>query len=238
MLRKNSIVYLYDNQIEYIYGKKDRKKLEPPPGARSYFTVETFKELEDALEYYKIRQARVSSCQILTQVWHDENKIFFKPRPEEIMRNSLTQFLKIRLRGNFEVRPEQNVDTTHPVDIKITWSMKNHIALIEIKWLGKSLNKDTGAVTNFTQSRALDGAKQLANYLDSNLRQAPSHSTIGYLVIYDGRRRNINKNTTCINRKDGFYYENKGINLASGNHKKRRDFAKPVRFFLEPLCTP
>jgi hypothetical protein len=41
------------------------------------------------------------------------------------MRRSLTQYLIAHLGAGFEVRPEQNMDESHPVDIKVTKKMSN-----------------------------------------------------------------------------------------------------------------
>jgi len=237
MIKVNAIVYQRDQALETILGKTQEKPLRQIPNAESYFSVQTYRELDTALEDYKIKVARYSeNCPFLKTVWFDPNKIFFKPKPEHTMQDSLIYFLKISLR-NTEVRPEQNVDKTHPVDIKITWEYTNRLALIEIKWLGKSL-KQWGKKFNqdYTENRALEGAEQLANYLDENKIQAPDKITQGYLVIFDGRRWRVNPDTQEITKKQGFHYVNYEITFEPDYHKKRKDFAKPVRFFMEPKC--
>lgn len=238
-LRINSIVYHFDkaNEIEIFYGKSRAVTLKQIPDADSYFSVQTYKDLDLALEDYGTKVARKSDCVYLKGVWSTQNRIFFKPKPEHILRDSLTQFLKFRLR-NVEVRPEQIVDKSHPVDIKITWSLASHLALIEIKWLGKS---SPGVGQRFkqiyTRQRALDGAKQLAEYLDANSVQAPAKSTKGYLVIFDGRRWGCSKNDTIINRQNGIRYANDQIIFMPQYHIDRSDFARPIKFFLEPEMT-
>lgn len=236
-LRENAIVYQRNQAVETILGKTKQKPLRQIPNAESYFSVQTYKELDAALEDYKVKVARYSdTCSYLTTVWSDPNNIFFKPKPEHTMRDSLTYFLKIRLRGS-EVRPEQVVDKSHPVDIKVTWSLTNKLALIEIKWLGKSLNQFGKRFKNiYTAGQALKGAKQLADYLDANKVQAPDKITKGYLVVFDGRRWGTNSSTHEISKKKGFHFENNEINYNPDYHKTRSDFAKPARFFMEPKC--
>lgn len=238
--RHDAIIYNFtkSTEVEIIFGKASENKLLPIPDADSYFAIQTYKDLELALEDYGTKIARLSECVYLNDVWFDnKNRIFFKPRPEHILRDSLTQFLKMRLR-NAEVRPEQIVDKSHPVDIKITWSLANHLALIEIKWMGKSLSKVGKRFKQiYNRQRALDGAQQLSDYLDANLKQAPVKSTKGYLVIFDARRWGCNNKTTSVDSKNGFRYINDNIIFNPDFHTRRNDFAKPIRFFLEPVAS-
>lgn len=237
--RENSIIYKHikSTETEIIFGKTSEKNLPSIPDADSYFSIQTYKDLELALEDYGTKIARHSECVYLQTAWLDiNNKIFFKPKPEHILRDSLTQFLKMRLR-NAETRPEQIVDDSHPVDIKVTWSLASHLALIEIKWLGKSLESLGANFTEYNNQRALDGAKQLADYLDANIKQAPVKTTKGYLVIFDARRWQCNNNTTSVNAVNGLYYVNKDIVFSPDYHNIRQDFAKPIRFFLKPVIT-
>jgi hypothetical protein len=237
-IKANSVVYQRYQAVESILGKTQQKQLIQIPNAESYFSVQTYKELDAAFEDYKVKVARYSdNCPYLRTVWFDTNKIFFSPKPEHIMRDSLTYFLQIRLR-NTEVRPEQVVDKSHPVDIKVTWDYTCNLALIEIKWLGKSIeNWGESFRQNYKHGRALEGAKQLAKYLDENKIQAPDKITKGYLVLFDGRRWGVNSRTKEITTKQGFHYENDEIIYKPDYHKERTDFAKPVRFFMEPKCT-
>jgi hypothetical protein len=236
--RQEAIIYkfLKVTETEIIFGKASDKKLPSIPDSDSYFAIQTYKDLDLALEDYTTKVARHSECGYLKDIWADANKLFFKPKPEHILRDSLTYFLKIRLR-NTEVRPEQIVDKSHPVDIKVTWSLASHLALIEIKWLGKSL-QTTGTrrfKKIYSRKRALEGAKQLADYLDANLIQSPVKTTRGYLAIFDARRWGCSKATTTISRADGLKYLNEIIIYTPDYHSTRTDFAKPFRFFMEPI---
>ena len=235
-IRKNGFVYVFDRDesAEYIYGKTETRKLKQIPGSTSYFAVQTFKMLEEALEYYRVNVAEQSNCVILREAWFDENRVFLTNSPEAKLRDSLVSFLKQSMR-NAEVRPEQNVDTSHPVDIKISWSLANRIALIEIKWLGKSLPSDRSHFTqDYFRGRAQDGAKQLSEYLDSNRMQSPNFVTKGYLVVFDARRKQCTLQTQNIDMERGLHYKVKEIVYVPDYSTIRKDFAEPIRFFLEP----
>ncbi len=237
-LAKKAVVYLYKNYTEFFLAN-DIKSAVPKINAAyaSMFSIPTFSDLKTALEHYRVKMARYSSCKILSEAWFDDNRIFLKNAQEWVMRNSLTQFLKCHLRGDLEVRPEQIVDESHPVDIKVTWWSTNRLALIEIKWLGTPKYKAHRIGTPYGDSRANKGAKQLADYLDENNRQAPTHITIGYLVVIDARRAGLKPTTKTIDAIKGLHYKHKEIKFEPEYHEKRSDFATPIRMFVEPNCT-
>ena len=147
----------------------------------SIFAQPTYKELDEAMDYYNTRYVRDSSCAVLSQIWTDEAKREFVQKPEHFMRDSLWQCLQNILR-NHTVKREQIVDATHPVDIKVTWPAINNVALIEVKWLG-----DSGQ-TQYRDARANEGAKQLIDYLASSVQEEPDKHFVGYLTVFDGRR--------------------------------------------------
>lgn len=236
-LSEVAIVYEYRDRIERFISKKETREVPKLlPERASLFATPTFSELKSALDDYKVKMARYSSCPIFRDAWFDEKLIFLKNGPEYILRNSLTHFLKACLRDRVEVRPEQIVDDSHPVDIKVTWTFTNRIALIEIKWLGKSKKADGASATSYTESRARDGAEQLAEYLDMNKVQAPENLTRGYLVVIDARRRTPNEDIDSISLQDGLYYRDREITYDPKYHEIRSDFDIPIRMFAEPLC--
>lgn len=236
-LSRCAVVYRYNNRQEHFFANSANERVPKlSPSQASTFAFNTFDELRQALESYKTELARYSSCPILQQIWNDSNRLFVKNAPEHYMRDSLTHFLKIKLRNYKEVRPEQVVDDSHPVDIKVTWFLTNRLALIEIKWLGKSMMPDGHIGQAYTDYRAREGAVQLAKYLEENLRQAPIHITRGYLVIIDCRRARLNETITTINRQDGGRYRDQEIRFDPSFHEERRDFEKPIRMFVEPEC--
>lgn len=236
---EKTFVYEYSNCQDVFITKEKRHFIPNVSGGDSCFTISTYKELDEALTQYKISVAKCANCSLINEAIYDKNRIFFNAKPEHFLRDSLYNYLNTRLRGdNIEIRPEQTIDTTHPVDIKVTWgNNSNHLALIEIKWLGKSIKTEPlRFATSYTESRANDGAEQLADYLDGNKLQVPNHNTVGYLVVYDLRRKNINIDTTIINKENGLYYQNREIEYNPKYETIRDDFHKPFRFFIEPRC--
>jgi hypothetical protein len=235
-LSQACIVYQYENYQECFIIRGAPKRIKNPnPIQPSLFARPTFGSLKEALLHYKQR-IRTCSCTIFSDSWLDPNRLFFKTYAEKIMRLSLHQHLQTSMR-DAEVRPEQIVDETHPADLKVTWHFTTRLALIEIKWLGKSRDGDH-ITAEYYDARAKEGAKQLAEYLDSNRSQTPYHQTRGYLVVVDGRRRGLNERSTTVNRRDGFFYEVKEIEFDPQYHVVREDFEEPLRMFVEPICAP
>lgn len=72
----------------------------------SIFAQPTYKELDEAMDYYNTRYVRDSSCAVLSQIWTDEAKREFVQKPEHFMRDSLWQCLQNILR-NHTVKREQ-----------------------------------------------------------------------------------------------------------------------------------
>lgn len=184
----------FDGQahIDYIYHSPLNEQLYigsealPLPGyydsaTCSFFSYPIYKELDEAICAYERTLARNSLCCILGRVWTDDARKEFCEKPEHFMRDSLWQYLKIVLR-NHTIKREQNVDETHPVDIKIIWPIISNVALIEVKWLG-----DSGK-THYRDARANEGAKQLIDYIYSSCCEEPDKNFIGYLAVFDGRR--------------------------------------------------
>ncbi|MCK6472715.1 MAG: hypothetical protein L6R28_13315 [Planctomycetes bacterium] len=235
IVSKKAVVYCFDRGAErFVVDGTDHHVPAVDTTQASVFARPTFGSLREALQRYRHR-VRASSCLLFNATWEDGNRLFFRSGAEEDMRRSMHQYLATVLR-DAEVRPEQNVDETHPIDIKVTWMFTTRLALIEIKWLGKS--RDAGRITaTHGDSRAKSGANQLANYLDANRIQAPEHITRGYLVVIDGRRRGLNAESTTITRADGLHYDGVEIAFNPEYHKARDDFDEPIRLFCEPICT-
>lgn len=237
-LSKYAIVYKYYGRKDYIIVKGDEVPVPELDSAfASVFSVPTFRELRDALEDYKRRRISTSYCKLFSQAWYGgatSHRLFFVSGPESKMRDSLVQYLNTTL-PDAEVRAEQNMDETHPVDIKVTWP-NNRMAIIELKWLGKAINSEGRITQNYSASRARDGAKQLATYLEMNRTHAPMKETRGYLVVIDGRRRGLREDSTSIDTRNGLWYKYKDIDFDPKFHEIRDDFEEPVRMFAEPIC--
>jgi hypothetical protein len=237
-LAANSVIYRSQGgQEEFLAGVERKPVVRMDTAARSQFSIPTFSNLREALQHYASENIRESTCKLFSQAWQDDNRLFFKAKPEAKMRDSLTQFLRNRLGGDHDVWPEQIVDESHPVDIRVQPKFTNNrLMLIEIKWLGYSVADDGHITARHKEPRAQEGATQLAQYLDDQLRTAPSHIVQGYYVIIDGRRENLREGVTSISRSDGLHYETKDITFSIAPHKTRRDFDQPYRMFARPVC--
>jgi hypothetical protein len=235
-LSRSAVVYQFLAGREAFYANE--KEFRVPSreyGEQSWFAVTAFDDLQSALDHYDSKMARRSSCPILCKIWHDAGRRYLRRRPELRMRRSLTHFLKCHLRGSVEVRPEQVMDESRPVDVKVTWFNCNRLGVIEIKWLGQSKKYNGALGTAYSETRAIEGARQLADYLDANRVQAPTHITHGYLVIFDARRRGNVTTDAAVSRDDLFYYEKADIKFSPKYHEERSDFECPRRIFLEPV---
>ena len=222
---------------EFLAGSQRKPVLRLDPSARSQFSVPTFSNLREALQHYARENVRESTCYVFHHVWRDHNRLFLTAKPEAIMRNSLTQFLRNRLDAEHDVWPEQNVDESHPVDVQVKPRFSNNrLMLIEIKWLGWSVAADGHVTARHGNPRAQEGADQLAQYLDDQLRFAPSNVIQGYFVIIDGRRHDLREGATGISRANGLYFEDKELTFNPAHHETRRDFDAPYRMFARPIC--
>jgi hypothetical protein len=233
----NTVFYCYENNTEYFYVNQQKIEIPHSFHCSSIYSLQ-YMDLDTELRRYYIEKIVTSNCAIFKECWYDNNRIFFKSAPEEIMQKSLKEFLSSALRG-VEVVREYNLNAAKPVDIRVKWTEANKSALIELKWLGKSKN-DTGRITaTYADSRANDGAKQLKEYLDMDNTDTPNIISKAYLVVIDGRRKDINKETTTINTENGMYYENQDINF-SEEHKyfeRLKNFARPFRMFAKPIIS-
>ena len=238
-LARHAVVYRFENGEESFLAGTDRIPVfRLDQTARSQFSVPTLSTLREALNHYRTENIRESTCYIFRTAWHESRRLFFKAGPEETMRNSLTQFLRNRIGGDHDVWPEQNVDESHPVDIRVRPKLSNNrLMLVEIKWLGWSVATDGHVTTKHGVARAQSGASQLAAYLDQQLQSAPSHVIQGYYVIIDGRRNHLREGATSVTRADGMHYENAPIAFDPAPHETRVDFDPPFIMFARPVCS-
>jgi hypothetical protein len=238
-LAKSAVVYHWQGgQEEFLAGATRKSVLRLDKAARSQFAVPTLPTLRVALKNYSVENVRESSCYIFREAWHDQNRLFFKAKAESIMRTSLTQFLKNRIGGDHDVWAEQNVDESHPVDIRVKPRLTNNrVMLIEIKWLGCSAASDGHITAKHGQPRAQAGATQLAQYLDDQRQSAPTSVIHGYYVIIDGRRNNLQQGATSISASDGLHFEQRELTFDPPYHTTREDFDPPYRMFAKPVCS-
>jgi hypothetical protein len=235
-LSSTAIVYfLHAGNESFILAGKPHQVFNPMPGFPSVFCKPTFSSLQAALEDYRVRQASNSTCYILLTAWHDDKRLWFNAKPESTMRRSLTQYLRNVLR-DANVKPEQNVDESHPVDIHVQFTSTSQHAIIEIKWLGQSINPSTGLeATGYTKRRALEGAQQLVDYIDKTIQSSPHYEARGYLVVFDGRRKGLKVGAKSLAPAQALGYQSEDVVYCPDYAALRKDFAPPVRIFLQPL---
>lgn len=239
-----NICYMYDSGNEFFFAKEE--KIDVSVGSfGSRFSGE-FADLESQLLNYAIHKVRHSSCPILLDSWNCENRIFFKgggkDMPERYMQLSLHNFIKdISIfkgdLGQLDPTREHNLDGSKPVDIIVRWEKSNRIALIEVKWLGKSISEGV-LKSKYYDARANEGFKQLKNYFELAKKDNPNKIIKCYLVVIDARRRNTNEGTTTVSVENGLYYETKEIELRADRmyHLAYKNLHKPLRMFVEPVC--
>ena len=239
-LSKRSLVFVNENGgVDRVFiGGRSTTLPTLAIGARSNFAVATVSNLREALESYRQLAAHVK-CHILAEVWEggrDGPRLVFRNKPEATMRRSLESFLGVKIEGDVSVRPEHNTDESKPVDLVVDWFGSKQRALIEIKWMGLSLTADSGKsnFTSFGTSRVGEGANQLSDYLSREQSTDPSVSLLGYLAVFDGRRRNVTDPTTRIAAADALHYRDQDVHLAAEHASQQTGIAELVRFFLEP----
>jgi hypothetical protein len=240
-----SLIYKFENNKEYfIANKKVIEITEQNFGSK--FSNE-FWELNNFLERYALQKIRQSSCPIFNESWFDQKRIFFKGGgkdiPESYMQNSLKNFIDdIRIFkgeiGQYENDREHTLGSERPIDLFIKWEKSNRIALIEIKWLGKSKNDEGRITSTHTNSRANEGYRQLKEYYELAKRDYPTKIIKCYLVVIDARRWQTNEATTSISYSDGMHYTDKELDIDSDKQywETYPDIEKPIRMFVEPIC--
>lgn len=239
-IKEKTIIYHFEDGVEKIIVNGVEhyiKKLSPV--LVSNFSAPTLSDLEEAIEQYYQKSVRYSSCKLLSNIWIDGvegQRAILVNKPEHIMRDSLVNALRLMLSRDAEVHPEHNTDETKPVDIRVTWTHSHASALIEIKWLGKSIsNRERDTYTEYSDARANEGATQLADYLEREKRfSATTRQTKGYLVVFDARRRNNKGILHKVSKIDATFYRDVDIRFTSNLHIERSDFGKPFRLFMEP----
>jgi len=241
----NSLIYKFHNNREYFIANKQTIEItEQYFGSR--FSNE-FWELNKFLEKYALQKIRQSSCPIFNESWFDNNRIFFKGGgkdiPEKFMQKSLKNFIDdIRIFkgeiGQFENDREYTLNAERPVDLIVKWEKSNRIALIEIKWLGKSKNQEGEITSTHTNSRANEGYQQLKEYFELAKRDNPTKIIKCYLVVIDGRRWQTKNDTTTISLTNGMHYENIELDIDSEKRywESYPNIEEPIRMFVEPIC--
>ena len=231
-----AIIYSYQNRSEIFVANKTQIDIINRFDCASIYALQ-YHYLNEALLKYKQEKIRYSSCIIFRESWFDENRIYFKQKPEDTMQNSLSEFLDSSLRGVNVVR-EYNNGASKPVDLRVYWTEANRAAMIEVKWLGQSKDVDGDLATAYANGRGNDGLDQVKEYMDLENQDTPTCITKGYLVIFDGRRRGVSANVLTIDIVNGMHYRNQEVTFdpARNFYETMTGFENPIRMFAEPIC--
>jgi hypothetical protein len=241
---EDNIIYQFESNREKFFVKNKEIDITIRSFGSRY--SDEFDELESQLNQYHLHKIKYSSCPIFNESWISEKRIFFKGGnanvPEKYMQESLQNFLKDLSIfkgeiGQFEPTREHNLDARKPVDIIVRWEKSNRIALIEIKWMGKSICN--GKIrSNHSNDRANEGFNQLKEYFDLAKHDYPNKLIKCYLVVIDARRWRTNTKTTAISFESGMYYAEKNIELDGDKkyHLVYKNIHEPMRMFVEPIC--
>jgi hypothetical protein len=230
------LIYRYVHQVvEEVVIDQTSWEINDTPWACK-MAIPTFTEVEDALAKYVAENRIPVQCGHLSRTWRDDKRLAFLEKPEKHMRRSLIWALTLSV-NDVNVRPEVGQGETKPVDVEITWLSIKRSAIIEIKWLGHSGPKDaTTFSTSYTQARAVAGLRQVAEYLD--IRDATDSTTpvMGYLMVFDARRRGLTATQSEINAEDGLHFAMSDPEYPA-DLINRPDMGRPFRCFMEPICT-
>lgn len=242
----NIVTYLFRGDEESFIARTLEINITICPFGSRFATQ--YLDLVQALDEYKVSMVLRSTCPLLRQAWFNDKLIFFmgggKDLPEKHLQKSLHYFLnvvlKVHLRGARLVLREFNLvdENNRPVDIAVYWSEANRMALIEIKWLGKSKNPDgTLSKTKYDNGRVNEGLLQLKGYFDTARQNSPETIIQAYLVMIDGRRNKTNQDTQAVTFEDGMHYES--VELVVAEDRKYYDdqpgFNTPIRMFAAPI---
>lgn len=239
--RNDTLVYLFENDTECFLANGQQINIPyDPPGS---MFADHYYNLIQVLERYKIERVLRSSCPFFSLSWTDKNRcILFKGGPEKDIQDSLEDFLSANLRGiSMEINREFNLGggEPKPVDIRVHWNEANRIALLEVKWLGKSIG-DRGQITaDWSDQKVNQGLVQLKGYFDTAQKDFPFAIVKAFLIVIDGRRNNTTKDTIQISYADGmhFQYVDLVIDADKRYFESIPGFERPVRMFAAPIVS-
>lgn len=234
-----ALVYEHDGTMEQLHAMGTTRPIPRLDSSlASAFARPTFKEMAEVLGFYA-RKAADCGCDTLAEVWaggKDGPRLVLVAKPEEKMRDSLYDTLQKALR-HASVSREHSTDATRPVDIKVSWHTAPVEALIEVKWIGRSLTDGSTPFLNYGPARANSGAKQLADYLERQRANGSAATSKGYLAIFDARRRRVQGPDDHLPQVDATWFEDKDVNYAPDHTKTVTGFEQPIRFFMRPRET-
>lgn len=236
-LSNEAVVYRFDGHDNLVI-KGQLWPVDNPTAFQSRWRTPTFFDLTEALQHYQTAVVPPCRCPYLVNVWHDpDRRWILVNKPESTFQDSLEQHLVSSLRlGRVELRREQPVGDKKPPDIKVSWSQTNRLALIEVKWMGASADREETRISWEPGEReANEGAAQLVGYLERNIKEVPEHQTMGFLVVFDARRDGLSFDSTELTAEQALFYSTQDIAWDPDYASLRHDFHLPLRCFLRPL---
>ncbi|WP_061316560.1 hypothetical protein [Clostridium botulinum] len=171
--------------------------------------------------------------QIIKEKRHllDNNSKLLFAAPEERFQNRLVRYLKSNCEDNVQ-EEVRNADKDR-YDIWVITEDKK-LFVIEIKWLGRSINVEGNISAQYDEKRFLDGAYQLKEYIDNSdtysdlFRDTKVYE--GILLSYDARE----ENTDIPNFPKEFdKYSN--LDLTSQHYILEKDKIKASRIYKEKI---
>ncbi len=252
--RDDVLTYFFESDHEYFLIAGQAIEFTQYPYGSMF--APQFYFLAAAFEEYKVRKIKHSSCRWFSEAWHRpvkevaedtyyENRVLFQgaaDSPEKPIQDSLENFLKDspNFRGiDLEVNREFNVDSDQPkpVDFRVTWLEANRMALVEVKWVGDSINAN-GNLWSPRDARVNEGLHQLKGYWDSARQDYPNKLMKAFLVVIDGRRRGLTPHSVEVTFANGYHYQNKEFVIQPDRKyfEEIVGFETPVRMFADPIC--
>ncbi|WP_426329461.1 hypothetical protein [Pedobacter sp. R-06] len=244
---ENTLTYHFTSDQDSYIAKGSEIKVASEGKGSNYAPY--FVNLSKALIAFKHERVFRSTCPTFRKSWNDPKYIAFAGEgsgnnaPEKYIQESLHEFLRTQesLRGiAFECSREHNFDSDKPkpVDVRMLWREANRHALIEIKYTGLVINKNSGK-SRFHPDQATfdDGYFQVKGYYDSALKDHPTTIAKALLVVIDGRRSKVNKSTQTVNEVDGMFYKDVEVEISADKryYQDNPAFEKPIRMFAAPI---
>ena len=245
----NVLIYKYVSHVEKLYANGEIIDITAYQKGSRFATQ--YEDLLTTLREYGNSKLFQSSCSSFSKSWEDPNRLFFKGGgrgsniPEGCMQESLLDYLSTTIgRGiSMDTVREYNINgdfnKPKPVDVKLTWREANRVAIIELKFLGTVKPSSGGKAYTHEDARANEGLVQLKGYHDKILTDAPTTILKSYLVVIEGRRKDLDPADTTISYVNGMFFNN--IDLSIDNDKKYFDtipgFEKPIKLFAAPITT-
>ncbi|KQS46557.1 hypothetical protein ASG38_12240 [Flavobacterium sp. Leaf359] len=134
-------------------------------------------------------------------------------KPEKILRDNLISFLNRHTQHTFSKENELN----NQRELDLYTEVKGKKYLVEVKWLGQSINDmDTDLTQKVTDVAAREGVTQTLDYIKQLIEDMNFNLHCGYLCVFDVRevKNPINyRNFDFITNELQVYYKNHFIKL-------------------------